>query len=72
MPPKDLAPVNFSQHSTQKPSWGFTRALRKGKQRMTRHQPKPWGIAKQEDETQEQRESYLKAGFKAKDRKVGL
>lgn len=26
-PLKDLAPVSFSQHSTQKPSWGFTRLL---------------------------------------------
>ena len=39
---------------------------------MTRHQPKPWGTAKQEDETPEQRESYLQAGCKTEDQKVGL
>ena len=39
---------------------------------MTRHQPKTWGTAKQEDETPEQRESYLQAGCKTEDQKVGL
>ena len=39
---------------------------------MTRHQPKPWGTAKQEDETSEQKQSYLEARCKTEDQKVGL
>lgn len=71
-PPKTLLLSILVSATLQSCRGLFTRALRKGKQRTKRHQPKPWGIAKREDETQEQGASYLEAGCPAKDWKVGL